>query len=726
MKEQFDYKLIDKFPGYNSASDKTNLPAGTMIRGSKNIYKTTRGTLSTRPGLKRRGSVDSTEAGVKAEYVWNTNVGTTRPLRVCNGKLEVESTIVDGETPVWYELFGDIKSGSILTIELNSGGSGYSANDIGTIIPLASGNGSIVITNVTAGVISSISIGDRGEGYSVSSAVTFDGYTGSINILSVASSDEGSLASSLTRFIFDSLWDNDEKIDELIFVRGDEFVFNWFGGIVKVASTTGSTITKLGDETWGESGFYAGLNGGADGQKKIYIDGVMYRYTGGVGTTTLTGVTPDPSSITADSVVIQSVIVNNVPDVEAYRYDFVKIINNQAWYGSYSSRIIYISADTNAGGVLGFLNLVDLTTHVYGDADSIILDNQAKGIGVQDGFVIIFAGENDMYVVTPNQNVTYTYTGTDGLARFNFQKIQKKQLNGLSATLGHEFIDNMNGSLVWVDQKNQLRAQGSFANIDAIIPTTLSLAVESELSEDDFTGGHLKVIGSIAYITAPNNARDWMYEVRERIDETGQIISERLWHPPQIRGISRFSVIDGILYGHSNANPQIYQIWDTDQWFDDDPSEEEIPYIPVIRLAYQNHGRRQGQITFDSIYLEGYMAEGFDLRGSVFFDYRGFGGIRDISVSNDTNLARFFTGLDAPTLGDSSPGDNPFGDGILEEAGLQELVPKFRTMINVPQSKDCFEYALGFYSLVPDCRWEILVFGTNVRQTSANAVFLKK
>jgi hypothetical protein len=35
----FDFKLVDSFLGYNSASDKTKVRPGTLIRGSKNVYK---------------------------------------------------------------------------------------------------------------------------------------------------------------------------------------------------------------------------------------------------------------------------------------------------------------------------------------------------------------------------------------------------------------------------------------------------------------------------------------------------------------------------------------------------------------------------------------------------------------------------------------------------------------------------------------------------------------
>lgn len=644
MKEQFKFKLIDSFPGYNSASDKTKLSEGHLIRGSKNVYKNLRGNIAVRPGIKRRGEVDDTDAGVKAEYVWNTNVGTVRPLRVCNNKLQVESNIVDENVYVWYDL--------------------------------------------------------------------------------LETSTLAHPAVTLTRFIFDTWWDDAEKTDRLIMARGSlDTILHWSGGMALVDSATVDTITKQGTEIWAEVGFATQIAG----EKKILIDGTEYTYTGGENTTTLTGVTPSPIAETSGDVVIQSIIVGST-DTTGFEIDFIKTDNNQVWAGSYSSRIVYKSADITAGGVLGFLNYIDTTDIVFGDPDSVVLDATCKGIGVKDGKIILFAGDSYMYVITPNQNVTFSYDYGPG-TRYNFQKIEKKQLPGLNSALGHEFIDNFGEYLVWLDQKNQLRALGSFSSIDNIKPTTLSLDVQAELSEDDFTGGHLRAIEDAIYITAPNNGRDWMYVIRERVDDEGQVISEKFWNSPQIRGISRFSVIEGMIYGHSNVNPQIYQIWDTDQWIDDSPNgsdNEEIPYIPVARLSYQNHDVGPDRIVFDIAYFEGYMPEGFDLRGTIYFDYRGATGIRNLIISDDVSLTKFFTGDNAPTIGDSSPGDNPLGDGILDEVGEQDLVPKFRAMSNVPIIKNSYEYSLEIYSVDPDCRWELSVVGTNARLASEGNALLRK
>lgn len=731
MKDDNDFNLIGKgekieFLGYNSASDKTSTPAGFMVRGSKNVYKKPSGTIASRPGLKRRGSVDSTDAGVKSSFEWLTNVGTERVLRVCNNKLQVESNIADPNVYVWYDLLetstlaspaatltrfvfdtwwdtdeatdrllmvrGDDKilhwSGGIAIVSAGSvgivgginginvatQGTGYEVDDILTITGGGGTGGQVRVTGVTGGAVTAIDLENPGAGYSVTAAAASTGGQGTGFELQITS------------------------------------------------VVTTYSITKQGSENWAELGFATNIAA----EKKIIIDGVEYQYSGGEDTTTLTGVTTDTSSLVSGQIAIQSVltadfITDNDDEIdESFTVDFIKVIQNQAFVGSYSFRTVYVSANINTVTTLGFANFTNTGSLVAGDPLSFTLDSLPKGIGEKDGKVIMFGGISDLYVVTPNTNLPVSVNN-----EYIEQKVEKKVLPGLSAALGHEFISNFSNDLVWVDQNNQLRALGTFANVSDIKPVTLSLAVQEELKEDDFTGGHVRAIDDTIYITAPNNGRDWMYQVREVLNESGQIVSERLWHPPQIRGISRFALISGVIHGHSNANPQVYQVWDTLQWYDDDPNQEEIPYSCVAKFPYLHYGRRQGLETFDKIYFEGYMPEGVILNCVIDSDYQGSTASLEVNINGGLKTAQFFSGSVYPSFGDSEFGDNPFGDGILPEASEQELVPKFRA-IRDAKPKNFFEYALTVYSQAPNSRWELLCLGTNVRLAAQTPNFIRK
>ena len=78
----------------------------------------------------------------------------------------------------------------------------------------------------------------------------------------------------------------------------------------------------------------------------IIINGHTYTYTGGQDTDTLTGVSGDPTGEAVGSIVLQAVvIVSNTPVTSGYSNDFIKVVQNQLYVGSYSSRTLYISAN---------------------------------------------------------------------------------------------------------------------------------------------------------------------------------------------------------------------------------------------------------------------------------------------------------------------------------------------------------------------------------------------
>lgn len=733
----FDFKLVDSFHGYNSANDKTKLRPGFLIRGSKNVYKRLSGTMASRPGLKRRGAASSTDAGIKSSYDWATSLGTVRPLRVCNNKLQVESDILVDGTPIWYDLletstlaspaasltrfvfdswWDDIEkvdtllmvrgdnnilswtggmalfSSAALTTASGvtavvaaptAGGSGYAVGDL-LLINSGGGNAQLRVDAVNAGAVTSVSLYLSGSGYTVGSGKITAAQTGSGINCTIEISTVGNVYS----------------------------------------------LTKTGTTTWAQSGFKVVTTqrstGSLNSEKKIMINGAEFTYQGGTDTTTLSGVLGgDPTGTAANTVIIQSVIVSASKPVSGFIADFIRVVGNQAQVGSYTSRIVWQSSDSTviatatAAAKIGYLNYTNVNGHVTGDPDFLVLDSLPTGIGEKDGRICVFAGNNELYLITPNTNVSVSFTGSDGEVRYVYNKVDKVLLPGLTSALAHEFIGNFEGNLVWLDQGNQLRALGTFTNLNATKPVMLSLPVQSELSEDDFTGGHLKVAEDTIYLTAPNTGRDWMYVSREVVRDDGSVASERFWNPPQIRGISRFATIEGVFYGHSNAHPEIFQIWDTGQWFDDgqpvDGEAEEIPYTWVMRFSYQNHARPQGKLDFDMAYYEGYMPGGGSILGRVYLDYQGASGTREIEMNTDDFAANLYTGNAPTSIGEETPGSEPYGDGIIEESGDQELVPKFRAIRNIPQPKSVYEYALELYSIEADSRFELSQIGVNAK-----------
>jgi hypothetical protein len=140
-----------------------------------------------------------------------------------------------------------------------------------------------------------------------------------------------------TRAIFDTWWDNTAKKDIMLWCDGTTSMKSWSGGLGKVASATANTIVLSSSVATQGFDTTSGI---------VLVGGVEYTYTGSTGST-LTGVTPDASALTADSVVLQKVTTDTDTVGSDYEVDFIKVVNNQLVACSESSRLVYISKNTD-------------------------------------------------------------------------------------------------------------------------------------------------------------------------------------------------------------------------------------------------------------------------------------------------------------------------------------------------------------------------------------------
>ena len=505
---------------------------------------------------------------------------------------------------------------------------------------------------------------------------------------------------TLSRFVFGSVWDNSLKKDFLVFVRGDRNLFRWDGGVALfVSGIAGTSITLDRDAT--TAGFPS--SGGT-----VKINGNSYPFTG-ISGSTLTGVTGDPSAEPANSVVILQVVTNsNTPtSTTTFTNDFLAVNKNQVGIGSYTSRLFYISKNSS------YTDYSQSTPRVPGDGELLTLDNKLTGAAVKGGNFWI-SSEMEWYEQSFNQ-ITVGTTLTEQT------KVEKKPAN---PALAHEFIDVDDDVIIYLSKYQQLETIGNYRNLTQTAYPTLSQEIYTELSEEDFTLGQLKVIGDYIYITAPNPGRTYIHQTRKGVDVAGNVVAERLWFAPFIWGLSRIYEIDGDVVGFSNANPQMYYLWNTGQWHDDSPSGENLPYTSTALWGYQNGGRRQGLINFDKMYYEGYIAG--NLYEAVYYDYQGSTAIyTSIINTSQSPVAHLYSGVVPPSLGDASLGDNPLGDGLNTLSSDQALLPKFRVIIGKPV-ENCFEFSPMVYSNEVDSRWEILALGANYDLADVSSVEIIK
>jgi hypothetical protein len=726
----FEFDLIGgekSFIGYISSEDKTAVNPRAMIKGSMNVLKTFRGTIAARDGLKRWGAVDPTFAGVVASYEWYNSVGRTIPLRVVDNKLQFESDIVSDGDPVWYDLYDEsgVNPAASLTrfifapywVQDENKDTLVMVRGDANMLHWSGGYALLDSTGSQSGVITAINIGAAGTGYAQGDIVTVSGGDGNatMEILSVT-------GGSVTAIGIVNPGTGYTTGNNQATTGGSGSGFQ-----IDITAGTAYTITKQGTTTWREDGFTT-VNM-LQTPKTIAINGNIYTYSGGEETTTLVGVQSNPSGETQGSMISQVVVVTANTPAEDYTNDFIVAVTNQILVGSYNASILYLSANTDLGNEgntarPGFLDFVAVGDRVFGSPDFIVLDNPPTGAAVKGGSAYVFAGTSDYYKITPNYIPPISYDTASG-TQYIVTTREKTSGPAFSAAQAQEFIDNWGDDVVYLDQKNQLRMLGTYRNIVTQKNPMHSLAVHDELEVVDFTGGALRAIDTRVYITAPNLGVHYLYEIREALDLSGNIIGEKFWHPPQVSGISRFAVIDSVVYGHSNQNPMIYQVYDTNQWHDDGPDDEPLPYTCVMRMAYRSHSRRQGLIDFNMVYYEGYATQGTNLMSYILYDYNGSTSIQNPPITQADDQAYFFAGTSPFNLGDAIIGENPLGIGVVPDYTAQELLPKFRAITDI-NPINCFEYSLEVYSDELDSRWEILFLGTNAKESQTLPTFIRK
>lgn len=708
------------FLGYNSITDPTDLSPQYLVQGSKNVFLDNNGNIEVRPGLKMIGALETAEDGVVASYEFETAQGATLPVRVLATSLMQYRYL-----GIWHDLmqfdlsrfifapWWDDSQKKNLLIMVNGNHNLYAWAGAITTFSSQVLTASRAIWSITAGTSTSGT-------YAINDIITIGG-TGTGATLLVTAVDTG-IPSGLKLLTQGSGY----TVGAAIPTTGGSGL-NFTVTINEVKDIY--SVTKQGSTTWSEDGFLVSdieatglgltLDVGAMGQA-FTINGNTYHYFGGEDTTALKGVDGPIVGTSGDLIISALITTLNTPSADTTN-DFIVTLNNQLIVGSYTSKIIYISFDED------YTRFTQSNDLISGDPDFAVLDEFPTGMVTKGESIYVFAGNSSTYLLTPNTPVPIEQPiggGNDALVVCN---VEKQVGAGKSAALAMEFITTVGTDILYLAQDHQLRQLGTVRNITTQKTPSLSKAVKQELIDEDFTGGMIRAVDEFVYCTAPISGRTYLYQIRDDVDPVGNLTAQRYWQPFQEWNLSRIAVIDGVTYGYSSSTPQLYQLWDTDQWHDDSKQGVPSPYECRARFAYQNNGLKTGQVSFNMCYYEGYIAPNSELTGRIRFDYlggtknSGQSGVQDIMISSLTDAPTLFIGESVAELGVSQIGTEEIGGTTNELQGY----PKFRVIQDV-EPTDVFEYQVELYSYAADSRWQIKCFGTNPTQSVNNPVFLRK
>ena len=490
---------------------------------------------------------------------------------------------------------------------------------------------------------------------------------------------------SAVRWGFGEWWSATELIDFLLIVNGDSSIRMWTGAITTFASATANTITKQGTNTWAQDRFLK------SGTRQVTINGTVYTYTGGEATTTLTGVTPDPTAAghAVGSVVMQTLVTTASKPGASYPNDMIVVHKNQAYIGSATQRTVYVSKNTD------YTDFAFSATRVPGEGAFLTLDGAVSGLTTQEDAVYISVGRDNWF------QTQFTVSSDNTKENLTIVKLKS---GPQQAAKNHNLIWKIKNSVVYVSNEPTFDTLGRVENISTPQSKPISDPIDSEFIEYDFTNAHGIYWRNQSYITLPAESLVLIYDHENQY-----------WQPPQTIQVSRLAIINGLLYGHASSIDETYRLFDPEV-----QSDLDNPITSIAAFTYNNYGNRTWQKRFDEYFWEGYATLATQLFATYKYDFGGSTQyISDKLIDLTNPRIQFYTATDG-SLGKFSLGKNPIGSVTDSVTDL----PKFRTIHTLNKSA-FYEMSVLLYSNEVGFKWELLAHGPNAMLSTADNVAIK-
>lgn len=667
-----EYSLVSEFKyGYRNREDITNLPPGVLVVGSQNFLTNVSDRIQIRGGYTLDGQVNSTIGGIESSYDWDRHSGDQRNLRVRTDNFGLE---------VRYNKTSNLVAAAVASTTVNS----ITISGASTISQLGfytTGSNRIIIngntyiyTGVSGNTFTGVTTTPVGE--AVGSPITQD-----IAITPVVT--WVALKTLLSDAVnFTEFWDSTNVRGLLLFVDGSSNIYEWDGGMARIASTTPTSITISGIKTIGQLAFYT------TGTNTLLINGTTYTYTGVTNGFTFNGVTGVPINEAVGSLIVQTVkttansAMTGLPST--FANSLISCMRNQVYVGSLVDNTFYVSKQNN---------YIDYTftapVRLVGEGVLITLDNPPVGFVVEDKDMKVTAGKDRWY--------TTQFTLSSDLTAENFQVVPEKTTSRQAAR-SQAFISKIRNDVVFISNEPAMDTLGRVLNIQGGLQTTnISDSIKLDFDEYDFTGGSVFYHRYFIYVSVPAEGIVRIYNQEKKY-----------WEAPQILPISRFYVVDGELFGHSSQVAESFKLFDG-------TNDNGAPIDARAYFSYQNYGTRYAYKTQDAFYIEGYISANATLTLGITYEKDGCATTTGFDMKG--NNRQFVCILpDDASFGKASWGKHPFGSSLVQTSN-QSLPPKFRWEKTFAP-KDFFEVQPAILCLTTDSRLEILAFGSNATSSS--------
>lgn len=504
-----------------------------------------------------------------------------------------------------------------------------------------------------------------------------------------------------TRFNYINFWDSTNVRAVLLMVNGAGGIWEWTGAVGTVSSTTVNTIVLSGSLTTAQLGFYS--------SGSVIANGTTYTYSG-VSVSTLTGVAPDPSALTASTPVYQAPVFTAVGAMTfsttptpptGFTFDLISQRDNQVYFASRKSNLLYMS---QAGTYKVYSQS---TARLQYEGDQFTTQGSVKCLIAQEDALYVSAGLDEWYQTQFNQT-TITNQTTGATLTYENAELKRLKTSSGQATQSQEFATKIDNSIVFVGNEPIVNSLGRVANIlETPQIADLSYSIVNDMNSYDFTDGSIFYAKQLLYVAVP---REGLYRIYNMTNP-----SNPYWEAPITIPLSGFSSNGNDVIGHSYLTSESYIL---NNGYTDRATSVNVAGNPISAkalFAFRQDGIRSKRKSFNKFFIEGYMSSNTTITIDLIYRSPGNGVTPSQSFSIAGNQPYVLT------LPDNSLGKNPLGKAPLGGNALitqQDSLPNYFAVIKTFTKNPYLAWQPSFSSYGLNQRWEILSFGTNTSPTT--------
>ncbi len=572
------------------------------------------------------------------------------------------------------------------------------------------------------------------------------------------------------KFVFTTWWDSTESIDLLLFVIGDDNIYDWSGGITKIASVGANTLTKMFYLTGTTFSFTA-----VSGSNPAYItdsnNGFVTAGFQAGDTIIVSGSASNNNSFTIASVTASTLtlIASDTLVAEASGATVViKKENCGTWaeerFLTTGTRKLMINdveytytGGENTGVLTGVTPDPAVASPAIANGDvalQSIRTNTDKPIAgnINNSISVL---NNQVYIISNHAREVYVSNDSD-FKDFSFSTPVRVPGEGALLTLdnyGVGFIPQEEDMYMFAGTddtyktKFTLTDDGQHETLDieklktASGASALSQSVISHIKNNVvFISNEptLDTLGRIEQINTPQavpisdpiktefsaydftnaHVRYHRNNVYIALPSEGLVLiydlQNQRWQPPQVMAISRLAVIGGELYGHSSGRNETFKLFDG-------TNDNGIAIHFKINFAYNNYGYRSKMKQFDEYFTEMFISRGAEVTLRILYDYGGSAQVQEFDIRGDEDDLLFTPSVSSGSLGELPLGEGELGSSTEEESELSKL-----RVIHTTAETDFFEEQTQYECATLDARIELLAHGSNAELTTSLPVHLKR